>query len=85
MCVTKSRLNAIQNDFWLNYAEVWSKTVVYVVVYTGLQSDEASGKKQWNTIILQLLIFSKFLQLYVEIYLQYGIGIKFNDTLSSLH
>lgn len=84
MCVAKSRLNAIQNDFWLNYAEVWSKTLVSAIVYTGLQSDEASGKKKWNTIISQLLIFSKFLQLYIEIYLQYGIGVKFNGILSSL-
>lgn len=47
----KSRLNAIQNDFWLNYAEVWSKPVVYAIIHIGLQSDEAGGKKQWNSII----------------------------------
>lgn len=49
--MAKSRLNAIQNDFWLNYAEAWSKPVVYAIIHIGLQSDEAGGKKQWNSII----------------------------------
>lgn len=34
--MAKSRINAIQNDFWFSYAKEWSQPVFYAIIYNRL-------------------------------------------------